>query len=175
MKQEKSSAAQPRVLCRLHVVASWSNDELGVLNDRDGDGITGRTNAPTNLAQKFNRVSVRSPLKVRSKSAQSPLILLVRSKSAQRLKVRSKSAQSPLKVRPKSAQSRSRKQRPRVRLNKRTDLTCGEPNKMIQAPRLCVRITQQTNNHTAFTVHRSSSAHPCHSIPTIPAPLHRPC
>ena len=66
MKQEQSSAAQPRALCRLHVVASWSNDELGVLNDRDGDGITGRTNAPTNLAQKFNRVSVQSPLEVRS-------------------------------------------------------------------------------------------------------------
>ena len=41
MKQEQSSAAQPRVLCRLHVVASWSNDVLVVLNDRDGDGISG--------------------------------------------------------------------------------------------------------------------------------------
>eukprot|EP00956_Cyclotella_meneghiniana_P009058 scaffold12427_cov51-Cyclotella_meneghiniana.AAC.2 len=59
----------------------------------------GRTDAPTNLAQKFNRVSVqsaqsplKSPLKVRSKSAQITGPSKVRSKSA-----RSPLNQSPLK------------------------------------------------------------------------------
>jgi len=36
------------------------------------------------------------------------------------------------------------------------------------------KCSHNPTNKQPHRLHRSSSAHPCHSIPTIPAPLHRP-